>query len=909
MAQIIHNVGSGENYGDGDKLRNAFIDVNLNTTEIYHELSLRATIDSPDFTGVVTLPSTTSIGPVTDLEIGYLDGVTSSIQTQLNLKSTIDSPTFTGTVTLPSSTSIGNVSNTELSYLDGVTSNLQSQLNSKANTTSPTFTGTVVLPSSTSIGSVSNTEISYLDGITSNVQTQINNLPDTSEVEDIVNEAIENISIQDIYDNNGNELHIIDGTDGYFKLNKDEFSCDIYDVDGNWSEIYVASGLVQLQNNNDDNARALIELSGDSLSLITNKDTDYTFVNMTSPTPGITSTLLFPSPEVSGTYHIALDENIVHRYGELNERITGHKTFEGGLSVNGNASDNKISVGESEIVFDYRPHDVWSSVKIEFNNDDEGDFIQTVQAKSGTIALLEDITGGGDFVTLNTNQTILNRKILYVTDNTALQIDQTEGNYGIYINDNAGGNDGIAISKSIGSGDSFSSYLGMNDGVAFISNSSNLATGKAFVAQRDGEETLIVTHDGNMLINASNGDRALEINQVNGGEGVKILSTDKGLDITSTDGDGLHVLGYYNGATISSTNATALVVNSLGTNKAAEFTSVYGAIDLWDGNIAFNASTPLGSVRLLDNGNFDFNSTGAGYHNFITLDDYSLGLVTEDDAEGTSARVDISKTGNIELATNGGIATYNGNELATLDDIISPDGFVTLDTEQTITAPKTINITGETALYLLSDNNNDTIQVSNNGTDEGTSLYSFSNSGTAAYLNSNSDIKPVLFIETGGGGDLIYAQSGAFSVTGAGGVTANTFTKTGGSSSEFLMADGSTSTMPTILPQLLVDPLPGAIEFSSQTVYISFTNETGRTGETFSIPRPTTNAGTIIYIMNDQVGEWVTFETDGTNADFQIRNPSGRSYEVSVQHSNPSCAVYISDGIKYRQISAYPYAT
>jgi len=74
----------------------------------------------------VYIPSTLS-----SAELGYLDGVTSSIQTQLNAKSPIDSPTFTGPVTLPSTTSIGNVSGTELSYVDGVTSAIQPQLNAK----------------------------------------------------------------------------------------------------------------------------------------------------------------------------------------------------------------------------------------------------------------------------------------------------------------------------------------------------------------------------------------------------------------------------------------------------------------------------------------------------------------------------------------------------------------------------------------------------------------------------------------------------------------------------------------------------------------------------------------------------------------------------------------------------------
>lgn len=40
-------------------------------------------------------------------------------------------PTFTGTVVLPSTTSIGNVSSTEIGYVDGVTSSIQTQLNAK----------------------------------------------------------------------------------------------------------------------------------------------------------------------------------------------------------------------------------------------------------------------------------------------------------------------------------------------------------------------------------------------------------------------------------------------------------------------------------------------------------------------------------------------------------------------------------------------------------------------------------------------------------------------------------------------------------------------------------------------------------------------------------------------------------
>lgn len=44
------------------------------------------------------------VADVSDTEIGYLNGVTSAIQTQIDTKAPIDSPTFTGTVTLPNNT-------------------------------------------------------------------------------------------------------------------------------------------------------------------------------------------------------------------------------------------------------------------------------------------------------------------------------------------------------------------------------------------------------------------------------------------------------------------------------------------------------------------------------------------------------------------------------------------------------------------------------------------------------------------------------------------------------------------------------------------------------------------------------------------------------------------------------------
>jgi len=152
-----------------------------------------APLASPTLTGTVTLPESTSIGNVSNVEIGYLDGVTSTVQGQIDAKlatataastyAPLASPTLTGTVTLPESTSIGNVSNLEIGYVNGVTSAVQGQIDAKLATATaastyaplaaPTFTGNVTLPESTSIGNVSNLEIGYVNGVTSAIQTQL----------------------------------------------------------------------------------------------------------------------------------------------------------------------------------------------------------------------------------------------------------------------------------------------------------------------------------------------------------------------------------------------------------------------------------------------------------------------------------------------------------------------------------------------------------------------------------------------------------------------------------------------------------------------------------------------------------------------------------------------------------------
>jgi hypothetical protein len=149
--------------------------------------------------------SSASIGNVSNTELQYLNGVTSSVQTQIDnilvdlndyapkASATLSDVTLTGTVNFPDSSvntvDIANNAITNAKIADSSINNakiagdaaiaqakiagLSDTFAEKAPLNSPTFTGSVVLPSTTSIGDISSTEIGYLDGITSSVQTQI----------------------------------------------------------------------------------------------------------------------------------------------------------------------------------------------------------------------------------------------------------------------------------------------------------------------------------------------------------------------------------------------------------------------------------------------------------------------------------------------------------------------------------------------------------------------------------------------------------------------------------------------------------------------------------------------------------------------------------------------------------------
>jgi hypothetical protein len=147
---------------DLDALETTVDTIETNLGTLTSEVGSKSPINDPTFTGTVSLPETTIIGSVTSTEISLLSGVTSSIQDQIDDKldsstasstyAPINDPTFGGTVSLPSTTSVGDVSATEIGYLDGVTSSIQTQIDSKAPSADPTFTGTVSGVTKTHVG-------------------------------------------------------------------------------------------------------------------------------------------------------------------------------------------------------------------------------------------------------------------------------------------------------------------------------------------------------------------------------------------------------------------------------------------------------------------------------------------------------------------------------------------------------------------------------------------------------------------------------------------------------------------------------------------------------------------------------------------------------------------------------------
>lgn len=149
--------------------------VEMEHQAIYDAIALKASSYAPTFTGDVVLPQSTTIGSVTYTDLTNIYGLTDTVANLLAAKlsitdaaleyAPINSPTFSGTVSLPESTSIGSVSNLEIASLDGISTSetIQTQINNleteKAPTNNPVFTGVVygITADMVGLGNVDNT--------------------------------------------------------------------------------------------------------------------------------------------------------------------------------------------------------------------------------------------------------------------------------------------------------------------------------------------------------------------------------------------------------------------------------------------------------------------------------------------------------------------------------------------------------------------------------------------------------------------------------------------------------------------------------------------------------------------------------------------------------------------------------
>lgn len=110
-------------------------DTDISTSKTWSSEKINSTVDIHSKTEKTTLVDADEFMTADGDSTRSLKKITwASIKTALtSLFAPVSSPTFSGTVSLPSATSIGQVSSLELSCLDGVTSAIQTQLDAKAN--------------------------------------------------------------------------------------------------------------------------------------------------------------------------------------------------------------------------------------------------------------------------------------------------------------------------------------------------------------------------------------------------------------------------------------------------------------------------------------------------------------------------------------------------------------------------------------------------------------------------------------------------------------------------------------------------------------------------------------------------------------------------------------------------------
>lgn len=135
-----------------------------------------------------TFPNVTGAVTPTHAELNYSVGVTSPIQGQIESKASKSGAAYTGghdfsgasSVELPAATTVGAVTATELGYLSGVSSSIQTQFSGKVSKSGDSYTGAhdfsaasaVNLPANTNIGPVTSAELGRLSEVTSPIQGQ-----------------------------------------------------------------------------------------------------------------------------------------------------------------------------------------------------------------------------------------------------------------------------------------------------------------------------------------------------------------------------------------------------------------------------------------------------------------------------------------------------------------------------------------------------------------------------------------------------------------------------------------------------------------------------------------------------------------------------------------------------------------